>query len=306
MKRLLRLVQQKTWQGYLEDFILEKRLAGCRERTIKDYTYHITRFFASFRGSLEDLDALKKRLQEYLSPDLAPATFNTRRKCLKAFFSYLVSQGAIPANPVAFKALREEGRARAVPVEIMQKLLELPDKKTFAGLRNYVLILFTLDTGVRPGEALRLRVEDFNLEAAEVVVRPGVAKTKTSRTLPLSAVTVCWLKKLLSVRPPGAQTVFCNEYGRPLREDSWARILRVYSRKLGYKITPYDLRHSFALYSLRQGMSPFALQRILGHRDLAMTKRYLALTQRDVREEHNKASPVELVVKKRVRKIETQ
>jgi len=306
MKRPLRLVQPKTWREYLEDFVLEKRLAGCRERTIKDYIHHITRFFSSFRGDLQDFEALRRHLQGFFSADVAPATFNTRRKCLKAFFTYLVAQGALPANPVNFKALREEGRARAIPLEILQKLLELPDKRTFAGLRDYVLILFTLDTGVRPGEALRLKVEDFNLEAAEVVVRPMVAKTKTSRTLPISAVTVYWLKKLLSVRPPGAQTVFCNEYGRQLREDSWARILRIYSKKLGYKVTPYDLRHSFALYSLRQGMSPFALQRILGHRDLTMTKRYLALTQRDIKEEHSRASPLELVVRKRVRKIEIQ
>jgi site-specific recombinase XerD len=50
-------------------------------------------------------------------------------------------------------------------------------------------------------------------------------------------------------------------------------------------------------------MNPFALQRILGHTDIAMTKRYLALTQKDLKEEHGRTSPISFFVKKRVRKI---
>lgn len=79
--------------------------------------------------------------------------------------------------------------------------------------------------------------------------------------------------------------------------------MKEYSKKLGYRVTPYDLRHTFALYSLREGMNVFALQRILGHTDLTMTKRYLALTQEDLHKEHDKSSPLRLFEKKRLRKL---
>ncbi|MGB4412768.1 MAG: site-specific integrase, partial [Atribacterales bacterium] len=193
-----------------------------------------------------------------------------------------------------------------IPKEVVEKLLKLPEQKTFTGLRNYTLILLTLDTGIRPGEALKLLPENFNLEGREVTILPGVAKTKTQRTLPLSPLTCLWVKKLLSVRPNSWREsipVFCSQDGKPLQVNSWSHILAKYSKKLGYKVTPYDLRHTFALYSLREGMNPFALQRILGHSDLTMTKRYLSLTQDDLKREHEKNSPLNLFEKKRIRGV---
>lgn len=303
MGRVLKLAQPRTWREYLADFLLEKQIAGCRERTLEDYRCHVERFFQGI--NLEDFEGIGGRIREYFPPHLAPATFNIRRAYLKAFFSYLVQRGAIPQNPITFKKRKDEGRARAVPRDILTKLLELPNKRTFAGLRDYTLILFTLDTGVRPGEALSLLPEHFNLGVREVTIPPGIAKTRTTRILPLSPVTVRWVKKLLDVRPPEWRDtpVFCSQDGRPLLVSSWGHQLARYSKRLGYKITPYDLRHSFALHSLRNGMSPFALQRTLGHTDLAMTKRYIALTQNDLKWEHERASPVGFLTTKRVRKV---
>ncbi len=151
---------------------------------------------------------------------------------------------------------------------------------------------------------MKLLPENSNLEGREVIILPGVAKTKAQRTLPLSPLTCLWLKKLLSVRPWGENVpVFCSQDGKPLQVNSWSHILAKYSKKLGYKVTPYDLRHTFALYSLREGMNPFALQRILGHTDLTMTKRYLSLNQEDLKREHEKSSPLNLLEKKRIRGI---
>lgn len=305
MGRVLKLVQPKTWKEYLNDFLLEKQIAGCRERTIADYRYHVEHFFQGLE-TLEDWEAIQRRVREYFPPHLAPATFNLRRAYLRAFFAYLVSQGAVPQNPITFRKRKDEGRERTVPQEVLRKLLELPDKRTYAGLRDYVLILLTLDTGIRPKEALSLLPEHFNLEAQEVTIPGGIAKTRTSRTLPLSPVVVKWVKRLLAVRPPEWRNapVFCSQDGKPMLVTSWSHRLQGYGRKLGYRITPYDLRHSFALHSLRNGMNPFALQRTLGHTDLTMTKRYLALTKDDLRREHERSSPVNMLATKRVRKVE--
>ncbi|HOQ51704.1 MAG TPA: tyrosine-type recombinase/integrase [Candidatus Atribacteria bacterium] len=98
-------------------------------------------------------------------------------------------------------------------------------------------------------------------------------------------------------------TVFCSFEGKELSEVSFGRRLKEYSRKIGYKITPYDLRHSFALLYLRNGGNVFTLQRTLGHTDLNMTKRYLALTGEDLKVEHEKATPVSDIVGKRVRRV---
>ncbi|MCX7668289.1 MAG: tyrosine-type recombinase/integrase, partial [Atribacterota bacterium] len=217
MGKVLKLVQPKTWREYFEDFLLEKQIGGCRERTLKDYCYHVERFFSGIE-SLDDWEGIQKRVREYFPSYLSPTTLSIRKAYLKAFFSYLVSQGAIPQNPIAFKIRREEGKARAIPEGVLRKLLELPDKKTFCGLRDYVLLLLSLDTGIRPGEALKLLPEHFNLESREVTIPGGIAKTRTSRTLPLSPLTVQWVRKLLSIRPQEWKNspVFCSQDGKPM------------------------------------------------------------------------------------------
>jgi integrase len=58
----------------------------------------------------------------------------------------------------------------------------------------------------------------------------------------------------------------------------------------------YDLRHAFALSYLRNGGDTLSLQRIMGHTDLTMTKRYVAYTLGDIKEQHAHVSPVNKLV----------
>lgn len=67
---------------------------------------------------------------------------------------------------------------------------------------------------------------------------------------------------------------------------------RGYSEKLGVNVTPYHLRHTFALWFLRNGGNLFALQKIMGHSKLDMTRHYVELVQADVKNSHEKASPI--------------
>lgn len=305
MGKVVRLKQERSAEVLLALFLFEKKAEGRSPRTIRDYEEHITAFFRRFPSALSSAGALREAVLAYFAESVKPATFNIRRAYLKAFFSFLLREGVIEENPIRFARRKDEGRARAVPEEALQKLLEVPDKKTFAGLRDYVLFLFILDTGIRPGEALKLRREDFDLQAFEVTVPAEVAKTRKKRTLPLSPVVAREVKRLLSLRPLEWQEapVFCSSEGEKLSVAAFARRVRRYSREIGYPVTPYDLRHSFAVLFLRNGGNVFALQRTLGHADLTMTKRYLALTQEDLKKEHERATPVARLVKKRVRGV---
>lgn len=86
-----------------------------------------------------------------MSDNIKPATYNIRRAYLKTFFQWSIDEGYIDENPLeGFKKRKTQGRIIDVPKDILTKLLKLPNIKTFAGLRDYSLIVFTLDTGVRP------------------------------------------------------------------------------------------------------------------------------------------------------------
>ena len=110
-------------------------------------------------------------------------------------------ENVIEKNPIDFKKRKDEGRARAIPLEVLKELLGAPDKKSYTGFRDYCLILFMLDTGIRSGEALKLKKEDFNFASFEVTIPEDVAKTRKKRTLPLSPVVAKEIKKLLFLQP---------------------------------------------------------------------------------------------------------
>jgi len=296
-----------SWEEYLTEFATIKRINGLRERTITDYKKNIYRFFKKYPNGLDNYQYLCHCVFEYFSVlNISPATFNIWRAYLKAFFSYLVQEGVIPKNPIDFPKRKDEGKARNVSQEILIELLKLPDKKTFAGLRDYCLILLTLDTGIRPQEALSLLPKDINLPGLEVTIRKEIAKTKATRTVPISPLTATHIQKLLKVRLSTWHEnipVFCSYEGKTMLETSWAHRLKKYSQQIGHSITPYSWRHSFALLYLRNGGNVFTLQRTMGHADLNMTKRYLALTGEDLKKEHELASPVNLFNRKRLKNL---
>ncbi len=75
--------------------------------------------------------------------------------------------------------------------------------------------------------------------------------------------------------------------------------MEMYSKKLGFKVRPYDLRHNFAVMYLRGGGHAFGLQQMLGHSDLQMTKVYVHLVDADLRSLHDTASPLNKLVPKK-------
>jgi site-specific recombinase XerD len=310
--RLLKIDRRKvsTWEECLKDFETFKLAQGLSEKTIKDYQYHINRFFKEFPLAWNDYETLSKSIIKFFANGnhYAPATHNIRRKYLKSFFSWTVQEGIFPSNPIdCIKQRREEPRVRDLDEEKLRELLSTPDKTTFSGFRDYVLMCLSIDTGIRPKEALSLLPKHFNLLSREVHVPAIIAKTRVSRTLPITPLTVDGIRKLISVRLASWKDapLFCSAEGEPMITSTWTHRLDIYSRKLGFKVSAYDLRHVFALLFLRNGGHALALQRTLGHVDLTMTQRYVALTQQDLHAQHELASPLQSLVKKkeRVRKL---
>ncbi|WP_052210449.1 tyrosine-type recombinase/integrase [Thermoanaerobacter sp. YS13] len=281
----------------LEEFLLVREADGLAPRTLKDYRYHVEKFIEFLGLDHSTYQQIRIALLKYFSIPSSPRYRNIKLQYLRAFFNWCVSEGYLPANPTdgIKKAKEDFSNVRHAPLEELKKLFNAPDKKTYAGLRDYCIMLVQLDTGARPSEVLNLKLSNLNLEAREIYIRPEVSKTRGGRTLILSPFTVQALLKFLKARPHwwnNEVPLFASEYGKTLTSHSWARIVKQYSEKAGVKITPYGLRHTFAIEFLRAGGDPFSLQRLLGHSDLSMTRRYIRLSKDDLHEAHEKASPL--------------
>lgn len=55
----------------------------------------------------------------------------------------------------------------------------------------------------------------------------------------------------------------------------------------------HSFRRAFALCSLRAGMDIYSLQKLMGHADLGVLRRYLAQTERDLAEAHRRSGAVD-------------
>lgn len=293
-----------TWEEALQQFCFWKQAQGLSQRTIIDYRTQISILFRRFPEAYNP-KKLKATTLEYMAQQVKPATFNIRLVNLKAFFEWCMKEGIFPENPLeGFKRRKAEGRVVNIDENTLTRLFKMPDKTTFTGLRDYTLLLLTLDTGIRPKEALSLQVDDINLRALEIYIRSEVAKTRISRTLPISPLTANSIWELIQSRHQAwkkSAPVFCSIEGGMLATNSWGDRLEMYSRRLKVWIRPYDLRHAFALQFLRNGGHALALQRTLGHTDLTMTKRYVALTEQDLRQQHTLASPLNTLLPQRHR-----
>jgi site-specific recombinase XerD len=299
--------QPATWQELLEEFLTFKRAQGRSPRTLQDYDGTVHLFFKRYPLAWNSPN-LKMHLMDFLTKSKCPATYNIRLAYLKCFFSWLVDEEIVSANPLSdFKQRKESPRIVNIAPKILKELLTLPKLSTYSGMRDYALLLLHLDTGIRPLEALTLLPSDFNYRGREVTVRAENAKTRISRTLPLSDITAKAIKKLLETRPSkwnGESPIYANWEGNVMRVETWAqRVKELYAAHLGVSLRPYDLRHAFALNFLRNGGNVFALQRIMGHSNLDMTKRYLALTSQDIQGEHAKSSPLTKIAGRKARAV---
>lgn len=300
--------RRMSWEDAMEMYLRFRAAEGLRGATLTDYRQKIRQFFKTFPDSWPN--CMEEPLLEWLAATKSPATYNLRLGALRLFLDWTVEKQLVPSNPVAgFRMRKKSDRIVDIPEDVMRQLLTLPDRKSYVGLRDYALFTLFLDTGIRPSECFKLVPGDFNFRTRTLTVRAEVSKTGQPRGLPLSDVTIRALEEFLAVRPPewtAPDVVFTSVYGRPLTKDTWGDIMEKYSKRLGTKVIPYDLRHMFALMFLRRGGNAFALQRIMGHESMEMTRRYVNLVQSDLKAMHRAASPVDGLVPPKRQKVDTR
>ena len=189
-----------TWQEAIQQFLWFKQAENLSQTTLGGYRTYIELFFKQFPEAFDE-EKLKQSVFQFMAQKAKPAHYNLKLVYLKAFFNWCLQEGIFSENPLLpFKKRKAEGRVANLETDILTQLIALPDKNTFSGLRDYALLLLTLDTGIRPKEAFYLLPTDINLHALEVYVRAENAKTRISRTLPVMPVSAKALRELVTVR----------------------------------------------------------------------------------------------------------
>jgi len=196
---------------------------------------------------------------------------------------YAAREGYIEPFKVRLPRIVEE-RQPVLSAEEVNRVLEAA-LDTWRPVRNYAIVLTLLDSGLRRGELLNLEWSDINLETGRIIVRES--KSRRHRTVFVSQKTLTHLN-YYHAKWPGSP-VF------PLTPGGLVSLFKRLSKKSGIYVTCHAMRRSFATLSIRAGLPLPALQRIMGHRSIETTQRYIYLIDDDLEQAHTKHSPLSLL-----------
>jgi len=295
------------WHEVVKDFLNYKAAIHSAPKTISGYKHTLDSYYERTKPDINNPNSLRKAVLNFLADYENPYSYNLHRTYLRAFFNWCIEEEIIEdRNPVKNTPSRKTSpRIRHLDEKTLKTLLNVPDKRTFDGARDFAMMIVMLDCGARPGELLQVRICDFDAKQAKIRISDRAAKTRIERILDISNPTVNAVRRVVSARHPlwGEDVpIFCSRDGKKMATSSWGHKFKKYVRRanLDDTISAYALRHSFAIMFLRNGGNLFALKTIMGHQNLSMTERYARFAGQDVKREHEKASPVRHFVSKRI------
>lgn len=201
-----------------------------------------------------------------------------RHREVKTFFSWcrrfdFVGDNAFARVPL--NRLEQRIVQPFSPREILA-LLAVQDTASHHDNRNYALILFLLDTGVRASECISVGIEDIDWEGGRIRVLHG--KGRKQRWVAMSARTAAALSDYISrFRGSGPGALFLGSRSqRPIANASALHLIlgRIAKRAGVTHVHPHRFRHTFATWAIRAQAREIDVQNLLGHTSVSMVQRY--------------------------------
>lgn len=312
-------MRQFDLERAIERFLAGKKVERRSPKTLQAYHSELERFrrWLAAHGHHQPTEDTVSEYIHYLTYDkqkwddhpttpkagvgLSPRTVNNTIRCLRIFFNWCVREGELTHSPMTHIRYQPEddGRFEVFTDEQVQRLLQQPNRRTFVGWRDYCMMLTLVDTGMRIGELTSLRVSDVDFQLRQIEIPGAVTKTHRTRIVPISPVTTRELQSFVAYcRLEEDDFLWMSQFGERYMADNFGKMLKKYAKQAGIRnvrVSPHTFRHYFATRFLKNGGDPIALQRILGHRDMHMVSLYVNYTKADLREQHEKYSPVAVI-----------
>jgi len=237
---------------------------------------------------------LRLYLGELTERGIAKRSVARKLSALRSFFLFLERKKVLPVNPAA--NIASPKLPKKLPSFLdepsVERMMELPDLSTDAGLRDRAVLELLYGTGIRLAELTGLTTRNVDLKKGIIKVR---GKGSKERIVPVGAKARDALVRYLRGRAPsgGRGPVFVNAAGVELNRRAVYRIVRKYIASVSdiEKKSPHVLRHTFATHMLNNGADLGAVKELLGHESLATTQLYTHVTVDKLKRIYNQAHP---------------
>ncbi|MDD5371861.1 MAG: tyrosine-type recombinase/integrase [Sulfurimonas sp.] len=272
---------KKSIEAKVKEFLTYiEEIRGYSDLTIKSYDESLKEALLHIEIVQEDKHLLFNLMPYRIKiSSLNPKTISKKLSAIRSFASYLNDNNTV----VIVKADESVKIAKTLPKPISHEhILEA----LYCGepIERLVITLF-YTLGLRISELASLEINNISDEWVRVV-----GKGNKQRDIPLLAQTKKLLDEYLSVSPK-KRFVF-EKNGEKLSQNSLRYIIIKVFRRVGLKVTPHQLRHSYAS-QLLNGSAPIVdVSELLGHSSMATTQIYTKLGSALKQQNYKTAHPL--------------
>lgn len=229
----------------------------------------------------EELEAF---LQKLAADSYTPKSISRKINSIKTFYRFLKSTGSVthdPANDI------EHPKYDVKPPRILSKIEYRALRDACRGdIRTHAIVELFLQTGLRIGELANLTLDDVKATELHVASQEG----HDERTIPLNRAGKEALDTWMKLRNTEAKStsLFITKTGRPLLIRNIRTAIDRYFKVAGIEDAKVnDLRHTFIAHHLMSGTAITTISKLVGHKRLSTTEKYLEFIQ-DKQVEHVK------------------
>jgi len=275
---------------------------GLAAGTIHNRKGPLVDFFKKHRWlrTRKDVDRITpKAIQKYVR-EQAPRLSVERRKsmmtALRTFFHFLRAQDYHPLDlSFCVPHIVTYSRAttpRPLPLQMVRRLLRVPDRRRAIGRRDYAILLLFFKYGVRRKQVTDLLIKDIDWR--EGIIHFRAMKGGKAVVVPMDAeVAEALLDYLKRDRKDTTYPhVFVKHQsgatnGQPLGRALWFMVSRHLEKAglpAGHRYRgPHALRHTVATELLRNDQSLKTIADLLGHRNINTTSIYTKVDLKSLR-----------------------
>ncbi len=233
-------------------------------------------------------DNLTGYLDELRDQDYTKKSISRKINSIRTFFRFLQEKGYISQDP---SDKLTHPKIEPKPPNILSETEYRALRDACQGdKRMYAIVELLLQTGIRIGELRKIRLQDveFAEDNGKGVLHIRPSHRKPTRDIPLNQRAQKAIKEYLEVRPEAnTDILFVTRPGNPYLIRNIRAAMKRYFKKAGLPdATVNDLRHTFIAHQLKQGADVSYISKIVGHKRLTSTEKYLQYIERP-EEENN-------------------
>jgi integrase/recombinase XerD len=286
---------------FFDSFLIDKKARDLSPGTISYYQEKIVPFLSFLKShgvnNLEDISPhlIRKFLIELKETGHNAGGVHAYYRAIKAFINWC----EIEYEPEKWKNPFLKIKPPKVPlilldpvnIDHVKAMIKTCNKQDFYDARDSVILIFLLDTGVRAAELLAIKTDDIDFNEKSVQIVKG--KGNKSRIVFFSEKSKNAITKYLDLRVQYSEYLWTSAVGKVLTYGGLRSIIRRRSRAANVPIPSlHSFRRFFALQMNRNGADLVSIQKLMGHSDINVLRRYLNQTQEDLKNSHTTFGPL--------------